>query len=172
MPVFSHHTELKGAIAAFGRRGVNNVVRDAFGQAGDFWAQNFLPRHFFPAASGEYGYAKRKGEGARPGSKLFARTAGPAEKAAGEIRPLVYRGDLQRGARTYRVQAVATTKKCSATIFLPRCQGANRRGRNAKHIDMARELTTISEKEKGLLVFLLNEEIDKGLQQLQDKRTL
>jgi len=144
VPVFSHHTELKGAIAAFGRRSVNNVIRDAFTTAGDFWAQNFLPQHFLPSASRKYDYAKRRGEGARPGSKLFARVAGPAEKAAGEIRPLVYRGDLQRGARTYRVQATATSKVTKATIYLPRCQGANRRGRNAKHIDMGRELTAIS----------------------------
>ena len=155
----------QGAIAAFGRRSVNDVVRAAFAKAGDHWGRNFLLKHFTKAGAREYDYAPRKGEHARAGSKRFKRIAGPAERRAGEILPLVYSGELKREASTYRVTAKATSKTAYAHVALPRANKANRLATKFRG-----ELHRVSKAEWQVLTRLINRAILAGLNRLPARK--
>jgi len=161
----------EGAVAALGQRTVNAVVRDALEVAGLAWHDRFIAKHFTKAGAREYGYAPRKGERAQAGSKRFRRTAGPAERRAGQILPLVYSGALRAGAKTRRIQATATAARTVVYVVLPRANRANLRPSKAPQINMREELTTISEAEKAALVEILNREVIRGFSRLSGRRS-
>lgn len=151
-------TTRKGAIAAFGRRAVNQVVREAFAAAGEEWAVEYVDKHFTAAGAKEYGYRARYGRNARPGSKIFAKYAGKAEREAGAMLPNVWSGETRRNARTFRVVARATSKLAYAHIRLPKTQTLNRLP--AKYRG---ELHIVSRREWRALVHLINKKIKEGL---------
>ena len=155
----------KGLIAIHGWKPLKDVIEKAFLAVGLYWGRNFLAKHFTRAGAREYGYEPRKGEGARPGGKRFARVAGPAEKRAGEILPLVYSGDLRDDARRYRVTAVATRKDIRVRVKFPGAKGLNRLDRKYRG-----DIRRVSDAELGVLVDLINRELHRGLAALSASR--
>ena len=153
---------LKGAVTAWGRRAVNDVMRRAFEKAGIYWGQKFLPKHFTMAGAREYGYAPRKGERARPGTKQFSRYAGPEEKRRGKIIPLVYAGNMEDTIRTYNVRAAATSKDVYVKVTVPGARGMNRLPAN-----MRGDLRRVSDAEWAAITKVINAEIQVGLAALQ-----
>ena len=153
---------VKGAVAAWGRRAVNDVMRRAFSEAGIYWGQKFLPKHFTKAGAREYGYVPRKAERARPGSKQFRRYAGPEEKRRGKILPLVYAGDMEDTIRTYNVRAVATSKDVYVKVTIPGARGMNRLPPR-----MRGDLRRVSRAEWDVITKVINAEIQAGLAALQ-----
>jgi len=152
---------MQGAVAAFGRRQVNKVLRDAFHKAGDYWGRHFLGKRFTVAGAKEYMFTPRKAERARAGSKRFQQYAGPAEKRAGKMLPFVYGGELRWGSQAYRVTAKATSKRVYAHVRLPNAQALNK-----MTIEHRREFYTISKREMYVLAELINREILQGLKAL------
>ena len=152
---------MRGAVAGFGRRAINDVLREAMMAAGQHWGRHFLMKHFTRAGAREYGYEPRKGERARPGGKRFGRIAGPAEKRAGEILPLVYTGDLKRAATFYKVTAGATRNRIYATVTLPNAQGFNRLDPKYRG-----DISKVSDAEWKVLVDLINQRTIAGLKAL------
>jgi len=157
----------RGAIAAFGTRAINDVLRQAFMAAGQHWGRHFLMKHFTRAGAREYGYEPRKGENARPGSKRFKRIAGPEEKRMGQILPLVYSGQLRRAAAYYRVTAAATSKRVYTTVTLPQAHGFNRLDEKYRG-----DISRISDAELKVLTELINARIASGLNDLDATRTV
>ena len=155
----------KGFVAAFGRKKLKQVMEAAFLKAGLHWGRTFTDKHFTRAGAQEYGYARRKNERLRPGSKSFRRYAGPAEKKAGEILPLVHSGELKQLAHTYRVTATSTSKKVMARIRLPAA-----RKLNLLPAKYRGDIHRISAAEMTLLVDVINDELAAQYQRLTDKR--
>ena len=155
----------KGLIAVHDWKPLKDVIEKAFLAAGLYWGRNFLGKHFTKAGAREYGYEPRKGERARPGGKRFARIAGPAEKRAGEILPLVHGGSLRDDTRRYRVTAVATQKEIRVRVKFPGAKGLNLLARKYR-----RDIRRVSDAEIGVLVELINRELHQGLQGLSVSR--
>ncbi len=156
----------KGLISLTGWKPIKEIIERAGVKAGLYWGRNFLGKHFTKAGAREYGYEPRKNEGARPGGKRFARVAGPAEKRAGEILPLVYSGDLQGQVRTaYKVTAVATRKDTHVRVTFPRAKGLNRLARKYRQ-----DIRRVSDAEMVVLVKLINLELQQGLQGISGSR--
>ena len=153
---------VKGAVAAWGRRAVNDVMRRAFEKAGIYWGQKFLPKHFTKAGAREYGYAPRKGERARFGSRAFRYWAGPEEVRRREILPLIYTGDAEDTIRTYNVRAVATSKDVYVKVTMPGARGLNR-----LPAKMRGDLRRVSTAEWATITEVINAEIQIGLAALQ-----
>lgn len=161
----SYDITVRGLVAAFGRRQLKTVMEEAFLEAGLHWGRHFLGKHFTRAGAREYGYAPRKGENARPGTKRFRRVAGPAERKAGEILPLVHSGELRQAASTYRVTATSTSKKVYARVRMPAARKANllpAKFRGELHIISAAEWTA--------LVDVINHELDRGFKAISTWR--
>ena len=156
---------VRGLVAAFGRRQLKIVMEEAFLEAGLHWGRNFLGKHFTRAGAREYGYAPRKGENARPGSKRFRRVAGPAERKAGEILPLVHGGELRREARLYRVTATSTSKKVYARVRMPGARKAN-----LMPAKFRGELHIISAAEWAALVEVINRKLYSGFKAISTWR--
>jgi len=163
-------TVVEGALTLGVRqRELNRIISEALMELGDFHAENWTETHFIPSASAKYGYAPRKGEGARPGTKLFARVAGPEEKRVGEIRPLVYSGELQRLARAYRLRTKATSNEIRLDIIRPRAQKANWRPSKARQINMRKELTSVSPHEESVARAFFTRVLHQKLLAVQEK---
>jgi len=167
MPKIKSMMTYRGAVAAFGQRAINTVLREAMFKAGEYWGRHFREKHFTRAASREYGYEPRKGERARPGSKRFKSIAGPAELRAGEILPLVYSGETKQLASFWKVQATATSKRIFVDITLPMARGLNRLP--AKY---RQDPFRITDAEFEVLVKLINREVVEGLRALNAQRTV
>lgn len=145
-------------LAGVGRRRVNDVMRDAFREAGHFFADKFLMKRFTRAGARELGFTPRKGENVRAGGKRFAKYAGPEEKRAGEILPFVFGGELKTQAQAYNVDAVATSNRVYVQITLPRANKLNL----VKQPYRA-EFYNVSPAETAAVVEFINERLQVGL---------
>lgn len=161
---------VEGALVNYTAANIRKVIQAALFKMGDYWHRNFLKKHFMASASREYGYAPRKGERARAGSKQFRKVAGRAERREGKILPLVHSGVLRDACQTRQLVVEMTREKISVLVWLPKARALNLRPRHAPHINMREEATTISDAEKTVLLNLLNSEILKGLRSMPQRR--
>lgn len=160
---------MEGALANWTKTNIRKVIQAALFKVGDYWHRNFMKKHFTKAGAREYGYAPRKGERARAGSKTFRKVAGPAERREGQILPLVHSGALRAACQTRQLIVEQTGGKIRVLVWLRKARALNLRPTNAK-INMREEATTISEGEKRVLTNLLNREVIKGLRGLPMRR--
>jgi hypothetical protein len=132
-----------GPVPSLLARELNNCHRDAMSWAGTFWHQNFREKHFTNAASREYGYHPREGEGGRPGEHGFRRTyTGRKLNKFNHTRPLEWSGESRKRTRTPRIVATATKGEAKVRVVM-NAPGLNRRY-SGSPIDMRKELTTVS----------------------------
>ena len=137
----------------------NKMRADAFHQIGLRWHQEFLPKHFTKEGEKEYNYTPRKGEEEGTSGKAFWRSyTGRKLKAKGHTLPLVWSGELRQGSKTARITATRNGVK----VFLTDCQKAKFQGPNTE-IDMAYELTHLSDSEREELVKMYNTLLQKSL---------
>jgi len=135
------------------KREFNNLMKKAWQRVGEFWIQNFLPRHFQPGAASRYGYKRRSRETVARGRALNA-----------AWRPLHMTGRLERevlgpgGARV-----IASFRGVRITL---------------RHhpVDMMvhEELTRITEDERQELMKVFHQEFAKlldGVKKTKRKRT-
>jgi len=161
---------MEEALGGYTKANLHKVIHAALYKVADYWHRNYMKKHFTAAGAREYGYAPRKGERARAGSKQFRRRAGPAERRAGRILPLVYSGRLRDACQIRQIITEITQNEIFARLRLPKARALNLRPRNAPHIRMREEATTISEAEKRVLVNLLSREVSKGLKRMPKRK--
>jgi hypothetical protein len=136
----------KGAHPLRRRDWNREVAEPTLRDAGEFWHNTFLRKHFTEAGAQEYRYIKRKGEGMARGSKEWKRSyTGRKFQRFGHTRPLVFSGE---GERLARVRDVRTTSK-RVRVVLP--NKFNFRHPKSK-IRMRDELTAISSREEQAIV--------------------
>lgn len=137
------------------------ISKKAWFQTGRFWHQTMRPKHFTKAGALEYGYIKRKGEGAARGSGRFRRSyTGKKLKRFGHDLPLVYTGisRLATSARDIR----ASSRGVRIVMKAP-----NLTKRHPKsQIDMRKEMTTISTKEGKQLARFHGRQLDRGFKRI------
>lgn len=148
-------------LGAIGKREVNDIVRIAMRQLGEFWVEYMLPKHFSKAGAREYGYTPRKGE---PGSgKAFKGSYTYRKlKKFDHALPLVYTGEarkeIMQGAR---VTATVAGDRATTRIAL------NSRKLNWRHpaskVRMNEEIKAVSAKEIPTLQRVLVSYIEAGL---------
>jgi len=158
---------MEGALVNYTAANIRKVIQAALFKVGDYWHRNYMKKHFTAAGSREYGYAPRKGERARAGSKQFRRRAGPAERREGRMLPLVHSGALRAACQTRQLLVEVTRDKISVLVWLRKARALNLRPAG---INMREEATTISDAEKRVLVNLLNREILKGLKAMPKRK--
>lgn len=113
--MFSLQIEYKGYPPE--KRLWNEALRRVFAAVGTEWHQEYYERHFTHAGAEQYGYYKRKGELASPGSKEFRRSyTGKKLKRFGHTLPLRYT------STAYQLGKVAIVRSNSrgGKVILPR----------------------------------------------------
>lgn len=151
-----------------GKAAWNKIVKLAFFKVGEFWHKHFRAKHFTHAGAREYGYQKRKGEELPRGSKKFWRTyTGIKLRKHGHTFPLVFSGT----SRTLTdIMVVKNTSK-GASVKLGRARALNFRPKGGR-INMVDEMTRISPAEGAVLVEVLAEEIQEGIDKYRRVRVV
>lgn len=157
----------EGVFLDYKNADIRKAVQAALFKVGDYWHRNFMKKHFTKAGAREYGYAPRKGERARAGSKTFRKVAGPAERREGQILPLVHSGELRLACQTRQLITEMKRDNVSVLVWLRKARALNLRPQG---INMREEATTISEPERQVLSELLNREIIKGLRAMPKRK--
>ena len=139
------------------------ILKGAGEAVGRYWLEHFLPKHFIKAGAREYGYRPRRDQRLRAGSKSFARYAGPAEKVAGDILPLVYSGELEARA------AVGARVEVTTSVIRVKLPGA--RGMNRLPAEMRKDLTRVSPAENRKFAEVYDSWIDRRLRRIQRQTT-
>jgi len=139
------------------------ILKGAGEAVGRYWLENFLDKHFTKAGGREYGYRPRKNQRLRPGSKSFRRHAGPAEKAAGEILPLVHGGSLRTSA------PIGARVEVTESVIRVKLPGA--RGMNRLPAGMRKDLTRVSPAEGRKLAQVYDSWIGRRLRRIQRQTT-
>jgi len=128
----------------------NSLMRSCWYNLGTMWVREFRPKHFTEAGAREYGYAPRVGERGRMSRKAFGKTyTGYKLRKFGHVNPLEYTGESEERTKAANIIAVATKERGGVTIKM-NAPALNFR-RKGSPIDMRREMTELSENEKGLL---------------------
>lgn len=122
--------EISGPLAAaIDKRTFGAVLKAGHADMALFWHAKKLAKHFTEAGAAEYGY--------RPRSLKYLRRK---RRKLGHVDPNVWSGDTKRNVLARSGARVSSTSK-SATITL-------RRGRGFKHARLAKELATVSVRDK------------------------
>jgi hypothetical protein len=150
----------------------NDLKRAAFHAVGEHWYQTMRPKHFTKEGAKEYGYAPRKGEQKGIGRKAFWRSyAGRkrrmASKQGEKDLPLVYSKETRDVLTKFR-RIVATSK--GVKIKFPAARKLNLRPKGGT-INMAKEFTTVSQRELGELASLFDAWMARRLRAFQKSLT-
>lgn len=99
-----YRTDWPAQVSAF-----NNLVRDVLYETGQYWIDHFLMMHFEIGAEARYGYIRR--------SPFWIRL----KQSIGELRPLVFTGELLRMVQggNQRIVAKATQSKQRVVVKVP-----------------------------------------------------
>jgi hypothetical protein len=148
------------------RREFNKISRGAWGDAGVYWHQMLRPKHFTHAGATEYGYAKRAGVGLT-GKAFRASYTGRKLRKYGHTYPLVLTGESKvRTATLGRVYA--TRDSARVTMNAPALNFWHRK--MTPGLDMAAEMTTISDPERGELIGVLDEGFEGRLRSFEGRK--
>ena len=139
------------------------ILKGAGEAVGHYWLDNFLAKHFTKAGGREYGYRPRRNQRLQAGSKLFRRFAGPEEKRAGQILPLVHGGELRARA------GVGARVEVTTSVIRVRLPGA--RGMNLLPAEMRKDLTRVSTAETRKLAEVYDAWIERRLRRIQKHTT-
>lgn len=108
------------------QRQFNQIIREVLIETGQYWAREFLPKHFEPGASGRYGYAPREERTRRIKryAKQVHRWDGAVVPLADNPRPLVFTGELiedvlGRDPANFSVRATATSNRQRVVVKVP-----------------------------------------------------
>jgi hypothetical protein len=128
----------------------NSLMRSCWYNIGTMWVREFRPKHFTEAGAHEYGYAPRVGESGRMSRKAFDKTyTGYKLRHYGHVDPLKYSGKSETATKAATINAIATKDRSGVTIKM-NAPALNFR-RKGSPINMRREMTELSENEKGLM---------------------
>lgn len=125
----------------------NDCSRKAGTAMGVAWWSRFRPKHFTHEGAREYGYAKRRGEGAGRGTKEWWQSyTGRKQRVYHHTLPLVWSGASRELAKTGDIRCTATRSmtRVYVRIRAPALKFIN----PVTHIDLAEEMTTISDRER------------------------
>ncbi|HUT10176.1 MAG TPA: hypothetical protein VM238_09960 [Phycisphaerae bacterium] len=134
-----------------GPREMNSVIRETWIDVGTYWFVHFRGKHFTKQGAAEYGYAPRRGE-----RMVESRAKGWAGTYTGRkflehhhTRPLVLTGETEAGSRGATIRGFATrnASRVEIAIGAPKLNFHINRSR----VDPAKEMRTISEREKRIL---------------------
>ena len=139
-------------VPRIGKRRWNQIVRATYRTLAEYWMKALRPKHFTPGGAAEYGYARR--------DPRYLRTK---KRKQGHRRPLEYKGHLRR--ETARSRIVATSKR--ATVFI-RGRVLNLKGR----IDMAKEMSTVSLRERVQFDRIATRKIESELRRRRSRQTV
>lgn len=143
------------------QRRFNELLKDAWFESGKYWHTEFRPKHFTKEGAAEYGYKPRKGEDLPFGSRGFWKSyTGKKQKRFGHTLPLVNTGELRDRSKTANIQPT----KNSVRVALSRANKANWHNPHSE-INMADELTMISDQEEVILA----EVHDDAMQRMLDR---
>lgn len=151
-------------------RVLNQIKREAWEEAGHYWHAHLRPKHFTKAGAREYGYAPRKGEEGGTGKRFWRSYTGRKQRQKGHTLPLVWSGELRELSKIYKLQATATSTRSRLRVILPAAQKANWRNPYSR-IDMAGELTRVSDAEAVELVGVFDRFLAGGLEEVQTTQT-
>lgn len=156
----------KGAIPYLTRSEFNEVKRDVFRDAGEFWHTHLRPKHFTHAGASEYGYLPRKGDRGRPHRGGFNSSyQGRKLRLFGHTRPLEFTGE---GRKLSQIQDVRVTSK-RVRVILPR----KFNWRNASSpIIMREEITAISQNDEDQLIDRAEENTVNRLNEIKRTHTV
>jgi hypothetical protein len=125
----------RGTIHRGNRSRINDILRDEYAEMGTWWWRNYRPKHFTRAGAIEYGYTPRT-----------ARYETRKRRKFGHTNPLVWTGESKAASQNARIQA--TAKNVKVVMQMPRLNWRSR----PTAPDMARDMRTVSEREKQVLV--------------------
>ena len=141
------------------QRRFNAAKKVAWTQLGIYWHKALRPKHFTQRGATEYGYTARAGQ--RGSGKAFRRSyQGQKLKIKGHTRPLVYSGDSQKLTRLRIVRPLPKGRGVRVPLRAPALNFSPKGGR----LNMAAEMTTISQPEGIILTRLFNGWISRWLQ--------
>jgi len=145
------------------KRGMNRVLRAAYGRIGQVWVDQMLPKHFTKKGAAEYNYAPRAGEQYARGSKAYKRSyTGNKERRRGHTDPLVWSGKTRDQAKS----AASRPSNTKIRIHLP----VGHLYKNPKsRTDPRDEILRVSEAERAKLTRLFDRELQR---ELNHERTL
>lgn len=140
------HIRYKGILGMKKRDWNNNFLKPAFYEAGKFWHQWILPKHFTESGGREYGYQNRTQKYIKK-KIVFKR----------HNDPLVYSGRLRDGALgKVRIEATFKGVRC----YLPDARGANFKA-SPRSPNMANELRRLSQNDIRALTAVVNNFLQK-----------
>ncbi len=145
------------------------VLKAAFLDAGHFWHQKYLPRHFKRGADTRYGYRPRTagyaGSANRVGSKVRAAIKGIAVE--GGLTPLVFRGLLRR---TLTQGAVIKSFPSRFSVYMLAPDYAPQRQRTPKQPPLIEEAFRMLPKEQEELANFTADRITHHNQRVRRRR--
>ena len=156
--------------ANLGQREFNDLVREAWSEVGAFWHQRFLKKHFTVEGGKEYDYAPRSGDG-KSGKAFWRSYQGRKQRKYGHQNPLEWSGDLKQRAQVARITTTATSSGSTCKVTLPQAQKANFKNKwSDPRLDMADELTRVSDAEGDEIVEMFNDTLQGKLEALEYAR--
>ncbi len=144
-----YHIRYTGIIGVKKRDWNNNFLKPALYEAGKFWHEWILPKHFTPQGAREYNYKNRT-------QKYIKRKI----VFKGHNNPLMWDGpdspdSLYNQCQKVRIEATSTGVKC----YLPNARKANWRS-SPRSPNMADELRRLSSDDHRALVAVVNNHLD------------
>jgi hypothetical protein len=148
-------------------RRLNDCAREAGAQMGTFWWTQFRPKHFTREGAREYGYAKRRGEGAGTKSKeWWTSYTGKKQRKFHHTLPLVWSGQSRTlaGIRDVRATATRNRTRVRVVIHAPALNWRN----PVTAIDLRDEMTRVSASEAEALTGVFERDVTRRLNAITD----